>query len=225
MLLRLLLRLIKPSDRQLKSRSKGKFLQLSIALYQFSLRQLLKSYQHYAISDSVFIDDGKIKIVHEYRDIEFESELIRNKIGFKIDKIKHSIPISIKKSKTRHNFKFFKFSDSLCIYADGKELFISHNVFCSIDGTIKGKVTASVCNNIIPQYVVEVLLSIGSAEMASSEPRVKSVKSRHGVFAKEMNVATVVHDKPKKTKVTPDGPKGENGFVEVNGVEVDTSFL
>ena len=80
MLFRVLLNILKPSNEQLRGETTGK-----IKMYHFLLRQLLKTYLHYAMSDIITIDNGNVKIVHEFRDLEFEDELIRNKIKFKSD--------------------------------------------------------------------------------------------------------------------------------------------
>ena len=58
MLLRSLSNLIKPSNEQLRNKTNGQFTRLKIWLYQLLLRRLLKSYLHYAISDSIIINNG-----------------------------------------------------------------------------------------------------------------------------------------------------------------------
>ena len=82
MFLRLFMLIIKPSDKILKSRSNGALNTFRIELYDFILKRLLKSYSHYAISDTVLIESKGVKLIHEYRDMEFENELSRNKISF-----------------------------------------------------------------------------------------------------------------------------------------------
>ena len=127
MWLRFLSDIIKSSNEQLRSKSNGKFTRLKIWLYQWLLRRLLKTYLHYAISDTVIINNGDIKIVHEFRDLGFESELVRNRIDFKSEMISHAIPVSMRKNKATRNFSYFNFKNLLSIYVDGKELFIKHD--------------------------------------------------------------------------------------------------
>ena len=104
MLFRVLLNILRPSNEQLRGKATGK-----IKMYHFLLRRLLKTYLHYAMSDIITIDNGNVKIVHEFRDLEFEDELIRNKIKFKSDLLTMSIPIIRRKSKVVRHTRYFKF--------------------------------------------------------------------------------------------------------------------
>lgn len=79
-LLRLFMYLLKPSTERLRKRTNGAFKRMCIRLYQSILRCLLKNYRHYAISDTISLDGGRIKIIHEFRDLKFENELVRNGI-------------------------------------------------------------------------------------------------------------------------------------------------
>ena len=157
MLLRFFSKIIKPSNEQLRSKTNGKFTRLKIWLYQLLLRRVLKTYLHYAISDSIIINNGDIKIVHEFRDLGFENELIRNKIGFKSEMISHAIPILRRKNQATHNFSFFNFKSLLSIYVDGKELFIKHDEAFSIDGTVLGKIKCSTNDSCISQSIIKIL--------------------------------------------------------------------
>lgn len=159
MILRFLLNQVKPSNEQLRSKSDGRFTHLRIQLYQFLLRRLLRTYLHYAISDTIVINSGSIKIAHEFRDLGFESELIRNKIEFKSDMISHSMPLLIRKSRATCNFLFFNFKSLLSLYIDGKELFIKHDGSYSIDGTINGRVRCSLHKKMITQSIIEIFTS------------------------------------------------------------------
>lgn len=159
MVLRFLLNQIKPSNEQLRSKDAGRFTHLRIQLYQFLLRRLLRTYLHYAISDTIIINSGSVKITHEFRDLGFESELIRNKIEFKSDMISHSMPLLIRKSRATCHFLFFNFKSLLSLYIDGKELFIKHDESCSIDGTVNGRIRCSSHKKMITQSIIEIFIS------------------------------------------------------------------
>lgn len=239
MLLRFLLNLIKPSNDQLRCKNAGTFIRMKIWLYQLLLRRLLKTYLHYAISDTIIMDNGNIKIVHEFRDLGFESELIRNKINFKPDMITHSIPLFVQKDKSIRNFHFFKFKNLLSLYVGGKELFIKHDDVFSIDGTLKGKIRCSSKNSNLPQSVVEILSSQYSsgpvtdncrhAKSASSD---KSLNQRQikkaplqNVFGREKVITPVAAPKGSRTDATE--PIHDNPLpkpIEKKGFDIDTSF-
>lgn len=238
MLLRFLLNSIKPSNEQLRCRNVGKFLHLKIWLYQSSLRRLLKTYLHYAISDTIIIDNGNIKIVHEFRDLWFESELVRNRIGFKADMISHSIPLSIPKSRSTRYFRFFKFKNLLSLYVGGKELFINHDDVCSIDGTLKGKIKCSSKNSGITQSVIEILSSQNSSGHRTdncqhtksanndkpSNQRQRKKTPIQSVFGREKVIPSVTAPKEpvtEQTEVIYDNPPKS---IEKKGFDIDTSF-
>lgn len=239
MLLRSLSNLIKPSNEQLRNKANGQFTRLKIRLYQLLLRRLLKSYLHYAISDSIVINNGDIKIVHEFRDLGFENELIRNKIGFKSEMINHSIPILMRKSKAIHNFSFFNFKNLLSIYIDGKELFIKHDEAFSIDGTVQGKIKCSTNDSCVYQSIIKILHHKNYSEPLNNThhqqtkliPDKKPTKQRQrktaaspNIFEREREISPITTPKVPtidKTEIIYDNqPKA----IEKKGFDIDTSF-
>lgn len=239
MLLRFLSNIIKPSNEQLRNKTNGQFTRLKIWLYQLLLRRLLKSYLHYAISDSIVINNGDIKIVHEFRDLGFESELIRNRIGFKSDMISHSLPIMIRKSKAIRNFSFFNFKNLLSIYVDGKELFIKHDETFSIDGTVEGKIKCSINSDCISQSIIKILHQKNCIEplnntlrqqtkltpdKKSTNQRQRKIATSTNIFERERGISPITTPKlstADKTEIIYDNqPKA----IEKKGFDIDTSF-
>ena len=239
MLLRFLSNFIKSSNEQLRCKNTGKFLSFKIWLYQLMLRRLLKTYLHYAISDTIIIGDGNIKIVHEFRDLGFESELVRNKINFKADIISHSIPILIRKSKATRKFFYFNFKNLLSIYVDGKELFIKHDETFSIDGTVEGKIKCSINSDCISQSIIKILhqknciepLNNTLRQQTKLTPDKKSTNQRQrktatstNIFERERGISPITTPKVStadKTEIIHDiQPKA----IEKKGFDIDTSF-
>ncbi len=238
-MLRFLLNLIRPTNEQLRCKDVGKFVRLKIWLYQLLLKQLLKTYLHYAISDTIIIGNGKIKIVHEFRDLGFESELVRNKINFKADIISHSIPILIRKSKAIRNFSFFNFKNLLSVYVDGKELFIKHDESFSIDGTLQGKIKCSTKDNCISQSIIQILHQRNCLEPLNNTlhqqtkltfdkkpvgQRQRKTTPSPNIFERERNISPITTPKEStvdKTEIIHDNqPKA----IEKKGFDIDTSF-
>lgn len=239
MLVKCLLYLIKPSNEQLRNNTNGQFTQLKIWLYQLLLRRLLKSYLHYAISDSIVINNEDIKIVHEFRDLGFESELIRNRIGFKSDMISHSLPIMIRKSKAIHNFSFFNFKNLLSIYVDGNELFIKHDETFSIDGTVQGKIKCTTNDSCVSQSIIKILYQKNCLEPLNNTPdqrtkltsdkkpanqRQRKTATSPNIFDREREISPITTPKvltADKTEIIHDiQPKA----IEKRGFDIDTSF-
>lgn len=240
MFLRFLSNIIKPSNEQLRSKTNGKFTRFKIWLYQLLLRRLLKTYLHYAIYDSIIINNGDIKIVHEFRDLGFENELFRNKIGFKSEMISHSIPILIRKSKAIRSFSFFKFKNLLSIYVDGKELFIKHDDSFSVDGTVQGKIKCSTNDSCFSQSIIKILHQKNCLEplnnmlhqQTKSTPDNKPINQRQrktatssNIFERERKISPITTPKKvsisDKTEILYDNqPKA----IEKKGFDIDTSF-
>ena len=242
MLYRVLLYLTRPSDEQLRRRSKWWLLKAKIWLYRHLLRRLLRSYLHYAISDTVLLQSGKIKVVHEYRDLEFESELRRNKIVFKADTSVQSLPLAKPKSRSTGCFGYFKFKSQLSIYVGGKGLFVTHNDSYAIDGALLSKVEASVREDYIMRSTIEASSTTfktpirrenrESEESPTPQPiptkrpqrRPKPVKRSGGMFERDRDVVPVTprpYPEPEEVVVEPE-PQPET--IAKRGFEIDKSF-
>lgn len=181
MFLRFLLYILKPTNEQLKVKLPNGFLSFKIAAYRFFLRRLLKTYLHYAQSDTVVVDKGRVKVVHQYRDEAFESELRRNKIDFELKMSAWSLPLSVRKSDGKWCLGFFKFKDRLSVYVDGKELHIRHDDCFSIDGTtpvkVKGCLGRSFMCKSQVEFVSTPLIKETPADSEPDEPRDASRKT------------------------------------------------
>lgn len=148
---------LKPSDERLRSKTNGVFGQMQIRLYQLLLKWLLKSYTCYAISDTISIDKGKIRIVHDFRDVNFEEELRRNWIDIR-PKLLTTIGLPMRTEKKRHriNFYFFRFTDVVSVYIDDKELFVKHDNLLTVDGTVEGVLKCSSSEDIIYRTILRI---------------------------------------------------------------------
>lgn len=158
MFLRFFLKVVKPTNEQLrKSKDSGWLSQTTLKVYQWFLSILQKTYLHYAISDTVVLENGRIKIIHESRDIEFENELKRNGIDIRLHMLTTSMPFNTYKKRKGLWYKYFEFSDLISIYVDDKELFIKHDASFSISGTMRARLKTSSPSDILYGSVMEVL--------------------------------------------------------------------
>lgn len=238
MFLRIFLKIIKPTNSLLSNKSRTKFGSFQVRLYHYFLNNLLKSYSHYAISDTIYIGDN-VRIVHEFRDREFEKELARNKIDFNLKTRLTSIPSVSTKSNHKSHFSYFRFKDLLVIYLGEKELFIRHDDEYLIDGNQKCKVKCTSGLNGLAQSVIEIKNSNSKKEEDQTTGHVLSKEQK-----KEPDVPKV--DKPRITKakglfsrdkvLTPIPTEGVTNsrseidldnspkVIEKKGFEIDSSF-
>lgn len=252
MLLRLLLKLIKPTNEQLRKSSCGKFTEFKIRIYQSALKKLLKAYTHYAISDTVTIGNRNIKIVHEYRDLEFENELIRNRIKFKPGLETATMPSVTRKSSVKRHFGYFRFKDLLSIYVGDKELFVKHDDTHSIDGTVKGRIRCSCDSSCTAQSVIDILLaekvertqpmpravvrprkveetSDFPASTAKEKPRQPQGNATRSIFGRENEKAPAPRKQAARKPVTekpaqPEATEIKPPVIEKRGFDIDASF-
>lgn len=242
MLLRLFLEVVKPTNEQLrKSKNNSWLSQTTLNVYQWFLRILQKTYLYYAISDTVVLENGHIKIIHEFRDLEFENELKRNGIDIRLHMLTTSIPFNAQKKKKGLWFKYFRFSNLVSIYVDDKELFIKHDSSFSITGTMRTKLKTTSPSDILYGSVMEVI-SLRSPKsfdhtivvpqkrnpqepiQPSSDKNLKNDKakqpSRVKIFGNDIlptpKVAFVNKIEEDKTK--------EPISIEKKGFKIDTSF-
>lgn len=225
MFLRLFMLIIKPSDKILKSRSNGALNTFRIELYDFILKRLLKSYSHYAISDTVLIESKGVKLIHEYRDMEFENELSRNKISF-LPRVKAvTLPYSQRKPRRKSFFSYFRFKDTLAVDVDGKKLYLAHDDIYSVSGNLKANAKCSGDYIGLPIGMIEVNSRAGASDVGPSakpkEPR-RTSRSEGGIFAKDKELTprtdTLTTDRPKEDTEDRPATIGKNGF------DIDTSF-
>ncbi len=133
LLFRFFMYILKPSNERLRKKANGGLNRVLVTLYQFLLRWLMRCYKHYAIADTISIDNGRIKIIHEQRDSEFENELARNKIDIRPHFLTHEVPLNVNKGKYSYLLKYFHFKGITSVYVEHKELFVKHFLFYCAD--------------------------------------------------------------------------------------------
>lgn len=177
-ILRIIMWLLKPSNERLNNANSW-LTRFTIRVYRSLLSQLQKSYLHYAISDTVLLADGRIKIVHEFRDLEFESELKRNGIDIQSHMLTTTIPLYATKSKRSASFNYFRFKNLLSIYVDDKELFIKHDSAISIDGTVFADVKKSSFSDVICRSIIDLKTSQWQSYTSSSADTNSAERREH----------------------------------------------
>ncbi|MCM1168672.1 MAG: hypothetical protein NC324_01905 [Bacteroides sp.] len=148
-MLRLFLRMVRPSNEQLcKVQSNGRS-RFRIKMYKFLLKRLKRSYLYYAISDTIVLQNEDIRIVHEFRDMAFENELRRVGVDIRPQMASSAMPCRMARRGNQHHYKCFKFKDLLNFYRGNEELFLTHDKEISVEGTMRGGVKKSLSEDIV----------------------------------------------------------------------------
>ncbi len=226
MLLRIFMYLLRPSNERLRLRSNGAFRRMCIGLYQSLLRYLLKSYRHYAVFDSILIGAENIKVVHEFRDLEFEKELERNNIDVHSHLLLHDGAFVISKGRRSSFFRYFKWKNVKSVYVGGKELIIEHDDSLSVKGNILGKVKSSSSEDVLIRSIIE-LKAINKQQIQTKrenlENVVKETKAKqpsNGLFKRER-----IHRREKFQNSDDSLLQSVEGQqIAKRGFEIDTTF-
>lgn len=231
MSLHLLLKLLRPDDGLLRRKSPGKAGTCRIWLYQRLLKHLSKSYFHYAKSDVITLEADDVKVVHEYRDREFETELRRNRIDFQLKPKTVSFPFFGAGVRQKSHFTCFNFKDSLVLHVGSRSVTVLHEDVYSVDGSLKCRVRCSEDRCGLTEITVEVasygrkkLKEDNLPELTSSrnerQPdfRKKTSARKRGIFSRETPVSVVdIH-------VVETEPEDAPTLIEKRGFEIDSSF-
>ncbi len=192
-MLRFLLRIFRPSNSRMRNPQQDTdSARIGMRLYRFLLDKLAKSYVHYAISDTVDLLGGRVKVVHEFRDLEFEKELSRIGYDVRPKMVSGSLPHRSMRNGHSSSFRYFRFKDLLSVYVDNREFFIKHDKDITFDGTIKASLRQSVQediifrsilmlegNNDMRQYEAYDILKTVSSEIGRSNASASPTYKRH----------------------------------------------
>lgn len=200
MLLRFFMGIMKPSDDLLRRRKRDGCSSFRVNLYQSVLRRLLRTYSHYAMSDTIIIGD-KMQVVHEYRDPEFERELQRNRIDYRLKMQTASLPLRTYKSTRTSHFSFFRFASVLKLSVDGKEWSIKHDDAVSFEGHQKSKLK---CTSGL-YGLQQALVDITPALPKKKEQRTQTIHDRVNVRQVPVEPVQVVKPKRKPVKKVTSG--------------------
>jgi hypothetical protein len=127
---------------------------MRLGLYRSALNLLARQYRKYAFFDTVSIPRSQAKLIHVFRDSEFESELKRMHLLQKERMILRE-GIIAREGKRRKSLLFFKqfcFEDILILDIDGQRVTIRRGDSCSFEATRSGSLKQSAPENLLSQY-------------------------------------------------------------------------
>lgn len=239
--MRLLLKWLRPVTVPSSRRKNIPFrTRLQFSLYRECLKVLQKWYQKYAFSDTVVISGHPaIRVSHEHRDIDFESELKRLRLPIQDDMIERQGASSsqLTKTKRRRYYNCLRFKDHFVLDIAGQKVAIDHADGRTIVSTIKGVLKESDANSIVSKFFFAGSLKDGKmtnigrqANVTSSSPhqkteprpqRIPGVQKSGGIFGDDPLLG-----KDTRPIKAPDTPiKGPEPIIKsVAGVEIDESF-
>ena len=137
----LLISLIRPADEVLRKRKLTVSQRFRLWLYRFMLKRNLRMYRRYAVSDKVAMDNGRVVVVHELRDLEFEKEIIKAGVANRIVLKVAAAPFDYKPGPVSLAWHRFHFTDTLKVIVDGREVLVEHGESFKVT-TTKSKFSA-----------------------------------------------------------------------------------
>lgn len=239
--MRLLIKWLRPETVPSPKRKNIPFgTRLRLSLYRECLKILRNWYQKYAFSDTVVISGRPaIRICHEYRDIDFESELKRLRLPIQDDMIERQGNSSSQseKSKRRTYYNCFHFKDHFVLDISDQRIAIDHGDGRAIVSTVKGMLKESDAANLVSKFFFVgnlkddkmtnsgervMVTAYSSPQKTESRPqRIPSTQKSRGLFGNDPLLGKGV--RPIKV---PDAPvkAPEPKIKSVAGVEIDESF-
>lgn len=192
-------------------------------MYKYVFTQLKKAYSYYAVSDTIFLMNESIRIVHECRDVEFEKELKRIGIDIHTHMQEMQMPVNHIRKKQSLFYKFFKWDNQLTVCYGNKEITICRGNNVSIDGTLNSKVLLSLPTDVICRSNLEVQSSYAT-EGIENKYKTTALKRdggiKSGIFSKEINHST----KSKSNSASYSNREKETRNIAKQGFEIDTTF-
>lgn len=250
---RFFINIIKPTSDQLRRKNPSTLIRIRIAFYRFLLKCLSKTYSHYAICDTIILSDLNIETVYQYRDVEFEKELIKHNIKALLKPQVETFPFERQRSKRGIGFKYFNFRSTLTFTVDGKELVVKHDNLHTIKGSLKAKVKTTSTDSLLTRSIIELALTKrenhkktqqnlfikerslewqktykpNEIEKGNEGKYILPIQEKGSVFARERQVVTQVID-----SITEDGinnidtsiNNNEEEIIKKKGFDIDTSF-
>lgn len=154
--MRLLIKWLRPETAPSPKRKNIPFgTRLRLSLYRECLKILRNWHQKYAFSDTVVISGRPaIRICHEYRDIDFESELKRLRLPLQDDMVERQGTSSSQseKSKRRTYYNCFHLKDPFVLDISGQRIAIDHGDGRAIVSTVKGMLKESDAANLVSKF-------------------------------------------------------------------------
>lgn len=247
----LLISVLRPDDsvwgrRKLTGRQK-----MRVSLYRWLLKRGLKAYRNLAVFDVVSAAGGRIKVTHEYRDLEFEAKLKKAKLTLPLLYKSALFPFETRVRRRRFGWRWFSFTDTLVVEIDRKKVCVEHGDLCKAfgsEGDVNVKRTGpqggvdaaffamavSLAKSTAKKTSSQPMLPAATPKSASPKPKKPAVKpglmgvDGRGMFGKKPLPEfkpEVPEFKPEAPEVPAQGPSKEPPvIIRKGGVDIDTSF-
>lgn len=223
------MQLIKPSDTLVRKYKKDTFDNMRIFMYNQWLRFLAKKYKRCAISDNIKIG-SQLTVVHEVRDLAFESEMQRLGFDVKPKLVVTDLPNRINVRYKPTSARWFNLKNLLTIHIDNKEIELYHANEFVVSGNLNAKTKLSVVDDIIARSSIQLPCIQPIVKELSANKSVKSINippkkiTKTGLFMEEVktikNTELIIDEQIIKDTESQQEPQN----IKKKGFTIDTSF-
>lgn len=223
------MQLIKPSDTLVRKYKKDTFDNMRIFMYNQWLRFLAKKYKRCAISDNIKIG-SQLTVVHEVRDLAFESEMQRLGFDVKPKLVVTDLPNRINVRYKPTSARWFNLKNLLTIHIDNKEIALYHANEFVVSGNLNAKTKLSVMDDIIARSSIQLPYIQPIVKELSANKSVKSINmvpqkiTKTGLFMEEVktikNTELIIDEQIIKDTESQQEPQN----IKKKGFTIDTSF-
>jgi hypothetical protein len=122
----ILLSVFSPHESVWRRRKLAGFEKVRVFMYRALLKCGQKAYRNLAVFDVVSAAGGRIKVTHEYRDLEFEAKLKKAKLTLPLSYKVTSFPFEDRMRRRGFGWRWFNFADTLVVEIDRKKIYVEH---------------------------------------------------------------------------------------------------
>ena len=181
----LLILVLRPNESIWRRRKLTSGEQLRVSLYRWILMRGKKAYRRLAVSDVISMSGGRVKVVHEYRDLEFERKLKEAKIA-----VPHSYNATVYpfESMTRgrqRGWKWFNFTDTLSVEIDGQKVSVEHGELYKVCGSAKATAKRTGPDDVLDAVFLTMAVSLAKSSAARQSNRSAQPSQQTGATSQQ----------------------------------------
>ncbi len=211
----ILLYVLRPQESVWRRRKLTGADRLQVSMYRWLLKRGLKAYRNFAVSDVVSCAGGRMKIIHEYRDLEFEGMLRTAKVATPLSYKAALCPFESNVGRGKHGWKWFNFTDTLIVEIDGQKVNVEHGELYKVYSSAKVSAKRTGLDDGIDATFLSVAVSLAKSSAKQSSKSSAPGKTRTP-SPSSAGVPQVPSEKPKGP-VGARKPSGNKGLMGVDG--------
>lgn len=210
-LFNILLSALRPDDSIWRRKKLKNGEKLRLTAYRWLLKHGMKAYRNLAVSDVVSAAGGRIKVIHECRDLAFEDMLKAAKVAAPLRYKASLCPFETRIANRKRGWRWFNFTDTLVVQIDGQNVSFEHGECYKVGSSVEVTAKRTSLEDGIDAAYVAMAVSLAKVSAKQKPAPVKSeTPSSAPVASKPASSKPRNPERPKK-------PASKPGLMGVDG--------